>query len=114
LGASPLRLVDPEPGAAVALLGYPGDGPFDAKPARIGHTVTVLSQDAYGHGPVARTITSIRGVVRHGDSGGPAVDASGRVLTTIFAARVGSTGGYRVPPSAGRPAPAGARGQGAT
>src|SRR3989440_3986029 len=66
LRARPLRIADPEPGAAVAILGYPGDGPFDAKPARIGHTVTVLSQDAYGHGPVARTITSIRGVVRHG------------------------------------------------
>ena len=75
-----------------------------------GRTVTVLSQDAYGHGPVARTITSIRGVVRHGDSGGPAVDASGRVLTTIFAARVGSTGGYGVPRSAVRAALAGAHG----
>jgi uncharacterized membrane protein required for colicin V production len=102
LRARPLQLVDPEAGAAVAILGYPGDGPFDAKPGRIGRTVTVLSQDAYGHGPVARTITSIRGVVRHGDSGGPAVDASGAVQTTIFAARVGSTGGYGVPPQAVR------------
>src|SRR5206468_3376886 len=97
-------------GAAVALLGYPGDGPFDAKPGRIGRTVSVLSQDAYGHGPVARAITSIRGLVRHGDSGGPAVDASGRVQTTIFAARVGSTGGYGVPSAAIRAALAGTRG----
>jgi uncharacterized membrane protein required for colicin V production len=110
LRARPLRLVDPEPGAAVAILGYPGDGPFDAKPGRIGRTVSVLSQDAYGHGPVARSITSVRGLVRHGDSGGPAVDASGRVQTTIFAARVGSTGGYGVPPSAIRAALTGARG----
>ena len=73
-------------------------------------TVTVLSQDAYGNGPVARTITSVRGVVRHGDSGGPAVDASGAVQTTIFAARVESTGGYGVPPSAVRAALVGARG----
>src|ERR687888_1676929 len=108
LQATPVA-VDPRPGAAVAILGYPGDGPFDAKPARIGRTVTVLSDDAYGHGPIARTITSVRGVVRHGDSGGPAVDASGRVLTTIFAARVGSTGGSGVPPSAGCAALAGAR-----
>jgi len=110
LAARPLRLVDPAPGAAVAILGYPGDGPFDVKPGRIGRTVTVLSQDAYGRGPVTRTITSIRGVVRHGDSGGPAVDASGHVQTTIFAARVGSTGGYGVPSSAVRLALAGARG----
>jgi uncharacterized membrane protein required for colicin V production len=110
LRAKPLRLVDPQPGAAVVILGYPGDGPFDAKPGRIGHTVTVLSEDAYGHGPVARTITSLRGEVQHGDSGGPAVDASGRVQTTIFAARVGSTGGYGVPPEAVRKALDGARG----
>jgi S1-C subfamily serine protease len=110
LGARPLRLVDPQQGAAVVILGYPGDGPFDAKPGRIGRTVTVLSQDAYGHGPVTRTITSIRGEVQHGDSGGPAVDASGHVQATIFAARVGSTGGYGVPPSAIRDALDGARG----
>src|SRR5919199_2028529 len=110
LGAPPLRLADPRPGAAVVILGYPGDGPFDAKPGRIGRTVTVLSQDAYGHGPVTRTITSLRGEVRHGDSGGPAVDASGSVQTTIFAARVGSTGGYGVPPAVVRDALDSARG----
>src|SRR5918912_1868382 len=109
LAARPLRFVDPVPGTAVAILGYPGDGPFDAKPGRIGRTVSVLSDDAFGRGPVARTITSIRGVVRHGDSGGPAVDASGAVQTTIFAARVESTGGYGGPPAAVRAALAGAR-----
>ena len=110
LGARPLRLVDPKPGTAVAILGYPGDGPFDARPGRIGRTVTVLSQDAYGRGPLTRTITSVRGVVRHGDSGGPAVDGAGRVQTTIFAARVGSTGGYGVPSAAVRQALASAHG----
>src|SRR5207237_9022811 len=98
LRAQPLRFADPRPGAAVVLLGYPGDGPFDAKPGRIGRTVTVLSQDAYGHGPVARPITSVRGDVRHGDSGAPAVDASGHVQPTIFAAGVGWRGGYGGPP----------------
>jgi S1-C subfamily serine protease len=92
-----LRLVDPRPGAAVAILGYPGDGPFTATPGRIGATAVVLTQDAYGHGPVARVITSLRGTVRHGDSGGPAVDASGAVQTTVFAARVGGGGGFGVP-----------------
>jgi uncharacterized membrane protein required for colicin V production len=109
LTARPLRLVDPVPGTAVAILGYPGDGPFDAKPGRIGRTVSVLSDDAYGHGPVPRTITSVRGVVRHGDSGGPAIDAAGRVQTTIFASRVGSDGGYGVPSSAVRHALTNAR-----
>jgi uncharacterized membrane protein required for colicin V production len=110
LRARPLRLVEPRAGTAVAILGYPNDGPFDATPGRIGPTVTVLSEDAYGNGPVTRTITSVRGIVRHGDSGGPAVDAAGRVRTTIFAARVGSTGGYGVPSQVVRRALASARG----
>ena len=92
----PLPIVEPQPGAAVAILGYPDDGPFDAAAGRIGGTVAVFSRDAYGH-PVTRTITSLRGVVRHGNSGGPAVDALGRVQTTVFAARVGSRSGYGVP-----------------
>jgi uncharacterized membrane protein required for colicin V production len=96
LEARPLPFVDPRPDTAVAILGYPEDGPFDAEPGRIGGTVAVFSRDAYGH-PVTRTITSLRGLVRHGNSGGPAVDARGRVETTVFAARVGSQSGYGVP-----------------
>jgi S1-C subfamily serine protease len=97
LPARPLPLVDPSPGDAVAVLGYPGNGAFAATPARIGETTALLTRDAYGHGPVLRTITSLRGRVRHGDSGGPAVDSRGQVETTIFGARVGSSGGYGVP-----------------
>jgi S1-C subfamily serine protease len=97
LSAQPLRLVDPRRGAAVAIVGYPENGPFDAVPGRIGSTVNVLTQDAYGHGPVARTVTSMSGDVRHGDSGGAAIDASGAVQSTVFAARVSGSGGYGIP-----------------
>jgi hypothetical protein len=95
----PLRLADPRPGAAVAILGYPLDGGLTATPGRMGRTATVLTQDALGHGPVARTITAVAGRVVHGDSGGPAVDAAGRVESMIFAQRRGSASGYGVPPS---------------
>jgi hypothetical protein len=98
-GLRPLRMADPRPGASVAVLGYPLDGGLTAIPGRIGLTATVLTQDALGHGPVARTITAVAGRVEHGDSGGPAVDANGRVQSTIFAARLGSSSGYGVPPS---------------
>jgi S1-C subfamily serine protease len=94
-----LPLVDPKAGDAVAILGYPGNGPFSARPGRIGQTTALLTRDAYGHGPVLRTITSLRGRVRHGDSGGPAVDSRGQVETTVFGARVGSSGGFGVPGS---------------
>jgi hypothetical protein len=97
LGLRPLPLADAKPGAAVAVLGYPENGPFNVTPARIGRTSTVLAEDAYGAGPVTRAITSLRGRVRHGDSGAPAVDARGAVQTTIFAARLRSVGGFGVP-----------------
>jgi S1-C subfamily serine protease len=108
LDASPLALAEPRSSAPVAILGFPESGPFSATPGRIGRTAVVLARDSYGRGPVARTITSIRGRVRHGNSGGPAVDARGRVLATVFAARPGGDVGYGVPASLVRRALAGA------
>jgi S1-C subfamily serine protease len=97
LRARPLPLRKPSAGQAVAILGYPENGPLTVVPGRLGETSVVLSEDAYGHGPVARTITSVRGDVRHGNSGGPTVDPSGAVGTTVFASRIGSKGGFGVP-----------------
>jgi S1-C subfamily serine protease len=98
LRARPLQAVEPVAGRAVAILGYPENGAFTATPGRIGQTSVVLTEDAYGRGPVRRMITTLRGDVRRGNSGGPAVDSQGRVQTTIFASRVGVDGqGYGVP-----------------
>ena len=85
--ALPLR-VDAPRGTGAAILGFPENGSYDVRPARLGQTETVFTQDAYGRGPVRRSITALRGLVRSGNSGGPVVDAAGRVLTTIFAASV--------------------------
>jgi hypothetical protein len=98
----PLSLnVGAPPGTSAAILGYPENGPFDVEPARLGPTTTVRTQDAYGNGPITRRITSVRGLVRSGNSGGPVVDGHGRVVTTIFAASVGGGPhtGYGVPDS---------------
>ena len=86
-------------GAPAAILGYPLDGAFDAQPGRIGQTETVLTQNAYGEGHIQRSITALRGLVRPGNSGGPMVDAHGRVLATVFAAITGTSrpGGFAVP-----------------
>ena len=98
LGATPLEPVAPVAGQAVAILGYPESGPFTAAAGRIGQTSSVLTEDAYGRGPVNRRITTLRGDIRHGNSGGPAVDIRGHVQTTVFASRVGvDSQGYGVP-----------------
>jgi S1-C subfamily serine protease len=46
-------------------------------------------------------VTTLRGLVRSGNSGGPMVDGDGQVVTTIFAATVGSGNktGFGVPDS---------------
>lgn len=89
---------EPRSGASGAILGFPENGPYDVRAGRLGATRSVLTQDAYGRGPVQRSITTLRGTVRPGNSGGPMVDARGRVVTTVFAAtRGGTPGGYGVP-----------------
>jgi hypothetical protein len=88
-------------GTSAAILGFPENGGYDAQPGRLGETVSALTQDAYGRGPVRRRITTLRGLVRHGNSGGPMVDGRGRVVTTIFASARdgGSKKGFGVPDS---------------
>jgi S1-C subfamily serine protease len=84
-------------GAAGAVLGYPENGPFALAPARIGDTHSVISEDSYGAGPIRRTISSLRGSVRSGNSGGPLVDARGEAMGTVFAATTsGPPGGFAV------------------
>ena len=98
-------------GRPAAILGFPLNGPYDVRAGRVGRTQTVRSQDSYGRGPVLRRIDSLRGIVRSGNSGGPMVDGSGRVVTTIFAATTsGPRGGYGVPNPVVRRALAGGSG----
>ncbi len=86
-----LTLTDPRSGDAVAILGYPENGPFDARPGRIGATADVLVRGQL------REVTALSGLVRHGNSGGPAVNERGQVEAMVFAARIGARGGYGVP-----------------
>jgi S1-C subfamily serine protease len=88
------------PGASGAILGYPQDGPFNAQPSRIGQTRDVETENAYGQGPVLRSVTELRGLVRPGNSGGPVVSSSGQVLAMVFAAIAtprSRHGGFAVP-----------------
>lgn len=98
LGVDALRQSEAREGVSVAIVGYPESGPLTAVPGRVGQTAGVLSEDAYGRGPVPRRITSFRGTVRRGNSGGPLLDGAGHVVGTVFASRTGSNAGYAVPP----------------
>ena len=90
---------DAPAGTSGAVLGFPENGPYDARPARLGRTRTVTARDSYGRGPVRRRIAALRGDVRSGNSGGPMVDGNGRVIATVFAStiRSGSGSGFGVP-----------------
>jgi S1-C subfamily serine protease len=101
---------NPQPGTPAAILGFPLNGPYTVRAGRLGHTRQVLAQDALGRGPIPRMVTTFRGRVKSGNSGGPLVDGKGRVVTTVFAATVSSRpGGYGVPNSRVRAALSAAR-----
>jgi S1-C subfamily serine protease len=79
---------DGEAGQAAAVLGYPENGPFDARAVRIRNEMRLRSPDIYDRGQVVRETFSVRGLVRSGNSGGPLVSEAGDVLGVIFAASV--------------------------
>jgi S1-C subfamily serine protease len=90
----------PRSGVSAAILGFPLDGPYRVRAARLGETREVITEDAYGQGPVRRSVTSLRGRVQSGNSGGPVVNARGQVVATVFAATTsGPRGGFGVPDS---------------
>jgi S1-C subfamily serine protease len=72
-------------GTPAVVLGYPENGPYTVRTARVRGESTVRGSDIYGHGSVDRSIYSVRAIVRSGNSGGPLLSWSGRVLGMVFA-----------------------------
>jgi len=73
-------------GADAVVIGFPLDGPFDARAARVRDARDITGPDIYEDGKVTRDIYTIRALVRSGNSGGPLVAPDGTVLGVIFAA----------------------------
>jgi S1-C subfamily serine protease len=73
-------------GSDAVVIGFPLDGPFDARAARIRDSRDITGPNIYDSGKVTRDIYTIRALVRSGNSGGPLVATNGQVLGVIFAA----------------------------
>jgi S1-C subfamily serine protease len=88
LQAPPLAFADGTAltGTDAVVLGYPGGGPFVAYPARVREVIDFKGPDLYHALMIRREVYTIRGMVRSGDSGGPLIDRTGRVLGMNFAA----------------------------
>ncbi|MHA3019005.1 acid resistance serine protease MarP [Mycobacterium sp. BMJ-28] len=90
LPAQPLLFHDAEakPATDAVVMGYPGGGEFTATPARVRETIELNGPDIYHTTTVNRTVYTIRGTVKQGNSGGPMIDTDGKVLGVVFGAAV--------------------------
>jgi S1-C subfamily serine protease len=78
-------------GANAIVAGYPENGPFAARAARVRSTEDTTSANIYQHGSVTRQIYSIRAIVQPGNSGGPLLASDGGVYGIVFAASTDSS-----------------------
>jgi S1-C subfamily serine protease len=86
---------DATTGDSAVVSGFPGGGPLDLEPARVGSRLRANGQDIYGESVVQRDIYSVRSLVRSGNSGGPLLTPDGEVYGVVFARSVTNTGtGY--------------------
>lgn len=76
------------PGDDVIALGYPLDGPYTASAGRIRERIRLRGPDIYDANTVVRDVYTVRGKVQSGNSGGPLIDPSGKVVGVVFGAAV--------------------------
>jgi S1-C subfamily serine protease len=70
-------------GAVVA--GFPLDGPYRLDPARVRDVLRATGADIYGNPGVVRGVYSLFARIEPGNSGGPLLSSSGKVVGIVFA-----------------------------
>ncbi|MCX4664720.1 MarP family serine protease [Streptomyces uncialis] len=88
LKAPPLQFVtdkDAVSGDGAIVAGFPENGRYDVRPARVRGRITANGPDIYHRGTVRRDVYSLYATVRQGNSGGPLLTPDGRVYGVIFA-----------------------------
>ncbi|MFH8726419.1 MarP family serine protease [Streptomyces termitum] len=87
LKATPLRFTDREAhsGDGAIVAGFPENGSYDIRSARVRGRIDADGPDIYHRGEVRREVYSLYTTVRQGNSGGPLLTEDGTVSGVIFA-----------------------------
>lgn len=76
---------DAESGRSAIVAGFPENGGYDVRGARIRGRIQANGPDIYHRGTVARDVYSLYATVRQGNSGGPLLTPQGEVYGVVFA-----------------------------
>lgn len=85
VSAAPLPTGDARPGDVGAVLGYPGGGPLTISNFIVSRRISALGRDIYDRALIERDIYELGADLHPGNSGGPMLDADGRVAGVVFA-----------------------------
>ncbi|TXS56169.1 MarP family serine protease [Streptomyces sp. t39] len=87
LTARPLRFADEDArsGDSAIVAGFPENGAYDVRSARVRGRINANGPDIYHRGTVRRDVYSLFATVRQGNSGGPLLTTDGKVYGVIFA-----------------------------
>lgn len=76
---------DATAGKSAIVAGFPENGGYDVRPARVRSRITASGPDIYHRGTVRRDVYSLFATVRQGNSGGPLLTPDGKVYGVVFA-----------------------------